>query len=394
MRKRCVFYFCGFDGRGATHYHSLYRDEAAIQAQVSGLKLDVGNCQKTAAGNSFWDITVEAAEGTVETRYEFLRLEDIVRQHWTRNWAVLVIDLIKTIWVYLISGAFWRMLKLAWPLVLAITLPFVLLCALVVGTPLVAILVAWSSPSTWVVWAVTLFSVIAVSSWFGLAAKLEQDFKMTWMIRAYAFFIRLASNRVPELNERLAQHAQTLLTRIRSGLDDEVLIVGHSLGTILAATALTEAIRRDPHLGHYGPNVALLTLGQVMPMLTSLPKAERFRDDLKYLSRAKGIHWIDFSAPPDGCCFALINPLLACGEDTLAVVDQPKLLSPRFAEMFEPSEYAAVRKDKFRCHFQYLMSSKKVTLFDYFAITAADETLAERYSSCESVTAFKGLRLF
>jgi hypothetical protein len=353
-----------------------------------------GNCQKTIANNSFWDIAVETAEGTVETRYEFLRVEDIVRQHWTRNWATLTTDLIKTIWEYVISGAFLRMLRLSWPLVLAIALPFVLLCILLVGTPILAILVAWASPSAWAVWTVTLFSVVAISSWFGLAAKFEQDFKMTWMIRAYAFFIRLASNRVPELDTRLEQHAQTLIARIRSGLDDEVLIVGHSLGTILAATALTEAMRRDQHLGNYGPNVALLTLGQVMPMLTSLPKAARFRDDLKYLSRAKDIHWIDFSAPPDGCCFALINPLLGCGDNSVAVVDQPKLLSPRFAEMFDPSEYAAVRKDKFRCHFQYLMSSKKTTSYDYFAITAGDTTLVNRFSNTAGVIGYNDLSLF
>jgi hypothetical protein len=394
VRKRSVFYFCGFDGRGSKHYHTLYRDEAANQELVSGLKLSVGDCQKTATGNSFWNISVENDEGTVETRYEFLRIEDIVRQHWTRNWITLTVDLVKTIWVYLFSGAFLRMVKLAWPLVLAIVLPFLLLCVLLVGTPLLAILVAWLSPSAWVTWAVLLCSVVCISSWFGLAAKLERDFKMTWMIRAYAFFIQLSSNRVAGFDERMAQHAQTILNRIRSDSDDEVLIVGHSLGSILAVTSLTEAIRREPLLGYAGPNVALLTLGQVLPMLTSLPKAQRFRDDLKHLSHAEGIHWIDFSAPPDGCCFALIHPLHAIGEDALAAVDHPKLLSPRFADMFEPSEYATIRKDKFRCHFQYLMASKKTSLYDYFAITAGDTTLAERFSGTNSVTGYKGLSLF
>jgi hypothetical protein len=265
---------------------------------------------------------------------------------------------------------------------------------LLVGTPLLAILVAWLSPSAWVTWAVLLCSVVCISSWFGLAAKLERDFKMTWMIRAYAFFIQLSSNRVAGFDERMAQHAQTILNRIRSDSDDEVLIVGHSLGSILAVTSLTEAIRREPLLGYAGPNVALLTLGQVLPMLTSLPKAQRFRDDLKHLSHAEGIHWIDFSAPPDGCCFALIHPLHAIGEDALAAVDHPKLLSPRFADMFEPSEYATIRKDKFRCHFQYLMASKKTSLYDYFAITAGDTTLAERFSGTNSVTGYKGLSLF
>jgi hypothetical protein len=394
VRKRCVFYLSGFDPKGAAHYHALYRDEAAAQAKVSGLEVAVGRRQKTAEGNAFWDVAATPAEGAVETRYEFLRWDDIVRQHWPRSQTRLVRDLITTTWLNLRTGSLWRMFKLAWPPVLAIFLPFVLLCAVVLGAPLTVILVAWVTPPSWGGWAAVLLSLATLAGWFGLALALEKKFNMAWLLRSYAFTAKQADGLAPQLDVRLEQHAETLLARICSGIDDEVLVVGHSSGTMMAATVLAIALRRDPQLGSRGPAVSLLTLGQWMPLLSTLPKAERFRDDLRCLAGAKDMDWIDFSAPPDGCCFALVNPLSSCGEDIDAVEDRPKLLSPRFADMFDADDYAAIRRDRFRCHFQYLMASKKAVLFDYFAITAGARTLSDRFSGNPSVTDFKDLRFF
>jgi hypothetical protein len=394
VRKRCVFYLSGFDPKGAAHYHALYRDEAVAQAAVSGLTVTVGRRQKTAEGNAFWDLSASPPEGAVETRYEFLRWDDIVRQHWPRSQARLVKDLITTTWLNLRTGALWRMFKLAWPPVLAIFLPFVLLCAVVSGAPLLALLAAWATPPSWGTWGAVLLSLAAVTGWLALALQLEKKFNMAWLLRSYAFTARQAGGLVPQLDARLEQHAETLLARICSGVDDEVLVVGHSSGSMMAATVLANALRRDPQLGSRGPAVSLLTLGQWMPLLSTLPKAERFRDDLRCLAGAKGMDWIDFSAPPDGCCFALINPLLACGDDAIAVIDRPKLLSPRFADMFDADNYAAIRRDRFRCHFQYLMASKKTVPFDYFAITAGAQTLAHRFSGSPGVIDFKGLSYF
>jgi hypothetical protein len=394
VRKRCVFYLSGFDPKGAAYYHALYRDEAAAQAQVSGLEVTVGRRQKSAEGNAFWEISATPIEGAVETHYEFLRWDDIVRQHWPRSQARLVKDLITTTWLNLRTGALWRMFRLAWPPVLAIFLPFILLCAVVLGAPLLAVLAVWVTPSSWGGWAAVLLSLATLAGWFGLALQLEKKFNMAWLLRSYAFTAKQAGGETPQLDARLEQHAETLLARIQSAVDDEVLIVGHSSGTMMAATVLANALRRDPQLGSRGPAVSLLTLGQWTPLLSTLPKAERFRDDLRCLADAKDFDWIDFSAPPDGCCFALVNPLLACGKDTAATGDRPKLLSPRFADMFDADDYAAIRRDRFRCHFQYLMASKKAVPFDYFAITAGGHTLGDRFRGNPSVTDYKDLRFF
>jgi hypothetical protein len=394
VRKRCVFYLSGFDPKGAAHYHALYHQEAARQSEVSGVSITVGRRQKTSEGNAFWDLSGNPPEGSVETRYEFLRWDDIVRQNWSRSQPVLIKDLISTTWLNLRTGALWRMCKIAWPPVLAIFLPFVLLCVVVISTPLMAALAAWITPLSWSGWVAGLFSLAAGAGWLALTLQLEKKFNMAWLLRSYAFTAKQAKGLTPQLDRRLEQHAGTLLARINSQLDDEVLLVGHSSGTTMAAMVLANALRQDAKLGSRGPVVSFLTLGQCMPLLSSLPAATRFRADLRCLADAKDIDWIDFSAPPDGCCFALVNPLLACGDDAVAVADRPKLLSPRFADMFDADDYAAIRRDRFRCHFQYVMASKKAVAFDYFAITAGAQTLAHRFRNSPGVTDFKGLRLF
>ena len=394
MRRRCVFYLSGFDPRGAAHYHALYRSEAAAQAQVSGLQVTVGHRQKTAEGNAFWEVSATPPEGAVNTRYEFMRWDDIVRQHWPRSQARLVKDLVSTTVLNLRTGALRRMLKLAWPPVLAIFLPFVLLCAVVVGAPLLAALAIWATPGSWGALAAGLAALTTLAGWLALTLQLEKKLNMAWLLRSYAFTALQARGLAPQLDARLQQHAETLLERIRSGGYDEVLVVGHSSGSMMAATVLANALRGNPQLGSCGPVVSLLTLGQCMPLLSSLPTAQRFRDDLQCLATAKDIDWIDFSAPPDGCCFALVHPVLACGESADAVKNRPKLLSPRFAEMFDAEDYAAMRSDRFRCHFQYLMASKKSVPFDYFAITAGAQTLTHRFSGYASVTDYKSLRFF
>ena len=90
-----------------------------------------------------------------------------------------------------------------------------------------------------------------------------------------------------------------------------------------------------------------------------------------------------------------MDPINACEVVPAAGhVDRPKLLSPRFADMFDASAYAVLRQDRLRIHFQYLMASERNVPYDYCAITAGDQTLAQRFASLPSVTGFDGFRPF
>jgi hypothetical protein len=67
-----------------------------------------------------------------------------------------------------------------------------------------------------------------------------------------------------------------------------VLVVGHSSGAYLAVSVLADLIRRGGCLA--GPVLSLLTLGQVVPMVSFLPRAGRLRADLALMSETGQVH--------------------------------------------------------------------------------------------------------
>jgi pimeloyl-ACP methyl ester carboxylesterase len=386
VRSRTVFFLSGFDPKGAAHYHALYRDEAARQASAGGLSIQTGPRRRLDNGDACWSLSAGTPSGPVTTRYHFMRWDDIVRKHWPRGSAELWFEVVRTNLFNLRHGALWRMLQSAWPPLLAVVL----------GLPLVWAVAFWFlTIQGWgALWS-ALAGLIPAAGLLWVAHKLEGRLSMSWLMRSYAFNRRQALGQTPELEQRLDQHAATLILHLRQAQDDEVLLVGHSSGAIMAASVLARALKLDPALGSLGPRVALLTLGHWIPLLGCLPQAGAFRSELHALGCARDIDWIDFTAPPDGCCFALVDPLAACGvEREGSATDRPKLLSPRFMNMFEPERYRQLRRDKFRVHFQYLMASEKPAGYDYFAITAGDQQLAARFAAQPSVTDFTGLRLF
>jgi hypothetical protein len=397
IQRRRVCYLSGFDPSGPSHYHKLYRDQAALQAAVTGDRIEVGPRRRISEHAAQWSVGYTPAAGgaTVQTDLRFWRWDDIVRTHWPRESWRLLLAVVRTTGFNLRHGAAWRMLQLSWPAFLALFGPAMLLLGVVVGAPLLglgaAALLLRAGGSLPVSVAAALLSIGLVLL---LARRLDARLHMQWLVRSFAFTSRQATDRAPDLEQRLDTLARELVEDVRHGGFDEILLVGHSSGTIMALAVLARALQQDPLLATHGPRVALLTLGHCTPMLSSLPQAARFRDELARVGQAEGIAWIDVSAPPDGCCFALCEPLAAAGLPPATRPDHPKLLSPRVAALFSPARYAEIRRDPFRLHFQYVMASELAGDYDYFAITAGPQTLAERFADHASVTGFARFRQF
>lgn len=394
--KRCVFYVSGFDPKGASHYHALYRDEGARQSRQDGWLFEAGSRRRQASGNAAWSVQSSFGEHQVQTHYEFMRWDDVVRRHWSKTTWALWRDVIATTIFYVRHGTLWRMFCLSWPPAVALFAPFLLVCALLLGVPLVAI------GCGWVLGKVLGNAGLAVVAAGGLAGalwaggrKLEARYSMYWMMRSYAFTARQARDEVPDLEARLDELAQDLVARVSAQQDDEVLIVGHSSGAIMAATIVARALQSSPNLLCGRTTLALLTLGQWIPLLGLLPMAHRFRAELRVLDGADGLTWVDFSAPSDGCCFALTDPLKACGVARTQVSGvELKILNPRFATLFDAATYANLRRNKFLMHFQYLRSADRQGAYNYFEVTAGPVTLKERFSSAVSVADYRDFRPF
>lgn len=426
VRRRRVAFLCGFDPQGPAHYHQLYRDQAAAAAVLGGYALEVGPRRKGGELLASWSLTgrfpvpppAAAADGlaagaeaadppdpsgpaaetvqTVHTRFDFLRWDDVVRSHWPRGRAALFATTLRGSWAMWRRGVMLETLRSAWPMFLAIALPAaLLLLGALLGLGLLAgaggLLAAGQGLA-----ALALLGLGGPALW-RLAVWAEARSHMAWLMRSLACLDRQACGCTPDLEARLDEQAERLATELRDAEEDEWLIVGHSSGAMMAAIVLARALRRLADAAPPGPApgplpaLALLTLGHCSPLLGAHPLAVAYRAELARLRATPGLCWVDYAAPPDGCCFALADPSRHA-QPLQPGPGAPRLFNPRFAEAFDPPAYAALRRDKFRMHFQYLMAGGRPPAadgYDYFAITAGPLSLAARHAGRPGVRDFR-----
>ena len=405
VRRRRVFYVSGFDPQGPAHYHRLYVDEAARQAAVLGCRIDVGRRERVSAESSGWAVharwpSAAAAgggqgdpgdEAVVDTFVEFLRWDDIVRAHWPRSrWRVMASTLATT-WAQLRNGVLPLILRTSWPAFLVLFMPPALVVGLLLGALGLGVagaaLAAHGHP------AIGAAVVLAGGwGWWRFAAWAEARVQMAWLMRSTRFILRQAAGRTPELEARIDAFAEQVRRALAENDVDEVLVVGHSSGAMLAASVVARVAGAGATPAAWRGRLALLTLGECIPMLSYQPEAEAFRHELAALARS-GVPWVDVTAPPDGCCFALVDPTAVArrrlGQDGAPGWQGPRRLNARFAQAFDPEVYAAVRRDKYRCHFQYLMATGRPAAYDYFSVTAGPVSLAARFAAQRSVDDFR-----
>lgn len=353
--RRHVFYIPGFDPHPARRYRELFRTEGAAQAAIAGYTLE----QTPSPGG--WQTSSDMDGAGAQTRFTVLVWSDLVRASMRLGVLGTYGALVRTAWIYVSSGALIRVARLRKGPLIAALLPVVVLLGGLLGTIGVAL-----GLGTAFGWALGGAGGIAVAL---LVRALDRRVFASYLMQDYAYAARDWGAYPPELAARLAEFAK----RIRAVRDvDEILVVGHSSGAFLAVSVMADVLRSGPP---HGPALSLLTLGQVVPMVSSLPAAEQLRSDLQELSTSQQITWVDVSAPGDGCCFALTNPV----PDRDVASQWPLILSAAFSQTLSEATQSALRHRYFRLHFQYLCAFDDPSRFDYFATTAGPLTLGERF---------------
>ena len=386
VRKRHVFYFSGFDPRGPSHYHTLYGEESKLQAPLNGLDLTIGKRRRIGRLANAWDISL--AGGGTKTEYEFLRWDDIIRKHWPKNEAQLFKSAVPVYRVFLKANLIGKLLKVAWPSALTVSYPIIALIGMIVGglaLAAAAVLLAAVIGFPW--WTGLLPGVAAIAGSIAFGRWLDARFRCYWLLRTYGLMQPWVYGGIPELDERIREFANYMVEKIRASDADEVLLVGHSVGTILSIPLVAEMTRLDPELGLRGPAFGLVSLGNCIPLVSLLPGSQAFRDRLREVATAPGVRWLDFSARRDGASVTQVDPLKVSGISRPEGIPVRPLQYPvRIVRMYSPESYARIKKDIFRVHFQYIMAGELLTDYDFFAITAGPMSLAERYPEASSPT--------
>jgi hypothetical protein len=378
VRRRRVFYIPGFDPLQTRRYRQFYRTEGPAQAAISGYALEIGRKREDAAHG--WSVRAQIDGEGVTADVEVLAWADIIGGSMRRTIPATYGQMLRTAWIYVASGALFRLGRLRKGPTLAALYPVVMLT-------LQAVLAGLSG------WGIGQGVAMLLPGWLGVAGGLVAGLALAWamlrlfqrldrrflayyLMHDYAFSAGLWGAYPSVLEARMAVFA----ARIRAALEeegDEVLVVGHSSGAILGVSILADLIRAG--VPARGPVLSFLTLGQVVPMVSFLPEAKRLRADLAFLSTRDEVTWVDVTAPGDGCAFALCDPVAVSG---VAPEGKrwPLVISCAFTQTFSPERWRRMRFRWFRLHFQYMCAFDRPGDYDYFRITAGPLTLRARYA--------------
>ncbi|QFQ86859.1 hypothetical protein F8A10_05105 [Paracoccus kondratievae] len=375
--RRRVLYIPGYDPIPPRRYRELYKREGTEQARISGYELGFG--ARRDRKNFGWGVTGQFGDQRIETEFEVLVWADIVQGSMGQGILTTYGQLLRTAWAYIGSGALFRLMRLRRGPVIAALYPVVVLLVQLLVSVLAGVLVGWGlGHLTTLGWWLGLPVALALT-WGGLHLWRRFDGKIfAWyLMHDYAFTAQNQGAYPPALEKRITRFADRIAEVLADDWD-EVLVIGHSSGAYLGISVLADLIRSG-RVPKGGPQLSYLSLGHVVPMASFLPRANRLRADLRYLSARDELDWIDVTAPGDACSFGLCDPVSVSGVEP-ADRRHPLILSAAFAQTLSPEKRRELRGRWFRLHFQYLCSFDRPGDYDYFAITAGPLTLAQRFA--------------
>ncbi len=367
VQTRNVFYFCGFDPRGCAHYSRLFRTElrkygfAIVGHADNPTTMPDKLCRRLRAANA------EAATsrgtshiGETKLNLFLMKWDDIVRHHWpTSVWSLLIAGWgvyrtglanisLKKVWE-ISRGAFWAgVLPL---LVIAIALAWLALVFSLARTLFDASLPPALTRSDFP--SIALAAGVVILAARALPPAIEKTGAF-WLIRIFRFNLLLATNELPEIRQRQQAWVESIIQQQRENPSDEVVLLGHSVGTIVMME-VAKKLMNDPRWQalNGGRPTKMLTLGNCIPFVSLHPSAASFRKTLCKLGQCDDIEWWDITAKVDPLCFYLSSPLGERGKQN-AVNGKPVLRAARFFRMYTPQTWQTLRHDKLQLHFLYL----------------------------------------
>ena len=378
VKQRQVYYVPGYDPFHPRRYRELYRKEANLQSKISDYSINL----KRKKGDRVYGWHVESLIDGASTKSDIdvLVWSDIVRNSMSQDIPQTYLQLIQTAWIYLSTGALLRLMTLRkGPIIAALYPVFALIIQLLIAIWLgwsIGHLAFWLSPwlNTAVFWVVACISPIFVLRWF---KKKDGKFFAYYLMHDFAHSAKDYGDFSAEMKARMKGFQKEIESSLDSDVD-EVLVIGHSSGAHIAVKVLADIIRDQGNKSSL-EKLCFLSLGQVVPMVSFLPKASGLRSDLHLMSEQKNVAWVDVTAPGDGCSFALCDPVDVTGV-TPKTKHWPLVFSAAFTQSLSPEKWKKLRWRFFRLHFQYLCAFDRPKDYDYFKITAGPLTLKERYS--------------
>jgi pimeloyl-ACP methyl ester carboxylesterase len=367
IRRRYVYHLCGYGPIGAGWYRVFKRELPTfartwnLSSQVSEPSLD------PATSGPHWQATTSAANWRVETGYGMLVWDDIILSDFARPTTGRLARSTLAFVDFMLTGSAARYFKANWQYGLFFLFPFVLLLGFLVVAMVIAYHLAGLLLSSYAL-QLALMVPLGAAIFLILLRWPGQRWSVLHGLDDWIFSWEYAHDRRPDVEARVDRFAQALVARARDAAVDEIVVLGHSMGSTLAVEVVARALEIDPNLGRHGPAVCLLTVGSTIPKFALHPAGERFRRHAEQIVAEPAIAWAEYQARSDLISFYKFDPVKLSRFYGDPMRGKPLMRRVWIQDMLTPRSYWRLRlKFKImRMHHQFVMANERRSTYDYF----------------------------
>ena len=342
MRRRVLF-VAGFDPRGVKGYYQRMSEAMAPYASA-------GPMERLGPFATGW--RWRGKDGATETAFEFLHWDDIVDRHWRAKGRFgAQIAAMRALWVYARCGLLARARDGAravrWALLAMGLAPLVFAGAALGFTFAVGALGAWLLPQG--VW----LAAPALAAGLYASHRAWRTLNLEWLAKGFACIVETAQGEAPSWDARCEAFAERIAEAAREGEADEIVVIGHSLGAILAMLSVHRYLNLNP-----SPRpVVLATLGNIIPFYTWIEPGRAAMRAGEEVAASPAVEWIDVTSGSDPASACRMGPLVGSAVAT-------RRWDPEFHRILTPERFRYIRRRPLDFHFQYLKGGDASDGFD------------------------------
>jgi hypothetical protein len=370
IARRHVLYVEGYDPQGAEGYHHLFERSFKRFLKNWPIRTKVGALEIDSDDFAHWDVAADGPNWSVRTRYEFLRQEQMIRANMAQPMWRQVPRALGWILNYLYTGTLFRIYRASHRYGLALThfqmlLIYWLAASALGGWLAVSLVERFLPPPPGVG---LLFGVAVAVACFWLLRPLADKLFVVQINSHWPYLLRYARGEPSCFDHCIEAGAQRLVAIVNAKAADEIVVVGHSGGGVLAPAVVARALELDPELGSHGPRLVLLTPGSLMPGIGVHRHASRVRAVIHRIAIERSVLWIDVQARADVLNFYNFDPVEGIGIDAGAWRCNPLIWTVRLRDMLAPEFYSKLRWNLFRMHYQFIMANDMRAPYEYMML--------------------------
>lgn len=378
-KSRHVFLVPGYDPMTVEGHRRIFERELKRFCEVWHVE---ARCRDAAPRpeptGASWRAAAAGPDWEVATTFELLAWDEVVRKDMARSALSHLIGTTRALADMVTSGTIRRYFHTSRRYGTFFLFTYVLLVAfwlVALGLGIVAAVLlapAWGTLGAVTAGAATTFlSGVLLLRWPGRKFRLKQSLDLA------EFSVDFVRGRHPAVDARVeafgARLAKAAAEAAERGDVDEIVVAGHSLGAMLAVSAVAHALKLDPAFGTRVP-VRILTLGSTAAKFALHPAGEHLRAAAREVAAATRIGWLEMQARDDMVSFYKVNPV-TLEEAEFADIrtvpgdfsERPLLRHHPVRDMLTPATFARFRMDMMRLHVQYMLANDRRAGYDFFA---------------------------